>query len=150
MTPSAPGAPPPSPRRLSLVVTNERREVGRLMERFEETAREWGLSEDDTVNLNLILDEFVSNVIRHGFEDGRPHEIPVHVELAGDVVRIRIEDDGKPFNPLEAPPPDLDLPIEERPLGGLGIFIARSLADTVEYSREHERNVLTITKRLTA
>ena len=139
---------PGSSRTFSLVVRNERREVGRLMERIEKVAAEWGLSEDDTVNLNLILDEFVSNVIRHGFEDEGEHDIPVTLDLDGDVVNIRIEDDGRPFNPLEAPPPDLDLPIEERPLGGLGIFIARSLADTVEYRRENNRNVLLITKRL--
>ena len=139
---------PGSSRTFSLVVRNERREVGRLMERIEKVAAEWGLSEDDTVNLNLILDEFVSNVIRHGFEDEGEHDIPVTLDLDGDVINIRIEDDGRPFNPLEAPPPDLDLPIEERPLGGLGIFIARSLADTVEYRRENNRNVLLITKRL--
>jgi anti-sigma regulatory factor (Ser/Thr protein kinase) len=131
---------------LSLVLSNERHEVARLMDRVEEQCREWGLSEDDTVNLNLILDEFVSNVIRHGYQDERPHDIHVVVALAGNVASVRIEDDGKPFNPLEAPPPDLDLPIDQRPIGGLGIFIARSLADSVEYRRERGRNVLTMTK----
>jgi anti-sigma regulatory factor (Ser/Thr protein kinase) len=133
---------------LSLVVANERREIARLMERVEQQCHEWGLSEDDTVNLNLILDEIVSNVIRHGYDDEAAHEINVVVGLAGDVARIRIEDDGKPFNPLEAPPPDLDLPIEQRPIGGLGIFIARSLADSIDYRRERGRNVLTLTKKV--
>ena len=133
---------------LSLVVANERSEVGRLMDRVEQQCHEWGLAEDDTVNLNLILDEFVSNVIRHGYEDEGPHEIHVVVGLAGDDASIRIEDDGKPFNPLEAPPPDLDLPIDQRPIGGLGIFIARALVDSIEYRRERGRNVLTMTKKV--
>src|SRR5262245_7621616 len=121
---------------LSLVLSNQRREVARLMDRVEAQCREWGLSEDDTVNLNLILDEFVSNVIRHGYANEGPREIHVVVSLAGNVASIRIEDDAKAFNPLDAPPPDLDLPIDQRPIGGLGIFIARSLADSVEYRRE--------------
>ena len=131
---------------LSLVLSNQRSEVARLMDRVEAQCHEWGLSEDDTVNLNLILDEFVSNVIRHGYDDDQAHEIHVALGLAGTVASIRIEDDAKPFNPLEAPPPDLDLPIEQRPIGGLGIFIARALADSVEYRRERGRNVLTMTK----
>ena len=133
---------------LSLVVSNKRSEVARLMDRVEQQCHEWGLSEDDTVNLNLILDEFVSNVIRHGYEDDAAHEIHVVVGLAGDTASIRIEDDAEPFNPLEAPPPDLDLPIDQRPIGGLGIFIARALADSIEYRRERGRNVLTMTKKV--
>jgi anti-sigma regulatory factor (Ser/Thr protein kinase) len=133
---------------LSLVLSDQRSEIARLMDRVEVQCREWGLSEDDTVNLNLILDEFVSNVIRHGYDDGRAHEIHVAVGLAGDVASIRIEDDGRPFNPLDAPPPDLDLPIEQRPIGGLGIFIARALADSIEYRRERDHNVLTMTKKV--
>jgi anti-sigma regulatory factor (Ser/Thr protein kinase) len=116
------------------------------MDRVERQCREWGLSDDDTVTLNLILDEFVSNVIRHGYEDDDAHDIHIVIGLAGEVATIRIEDEGKPFNPLEAPPPDLDLPIEQRPIGGLGIFIARAMADTIEYRRERGRNVLTMTK----
>jgi anti-sigma regulatory factor (Ser/Thr protein kinase) len=137
-----------SRRVLSLIVGNERREIARLMERVEHECHGWGLVEDDIVNLNLILDEFVSNVIRHGYDDDLEHQVAVVVSLEGELATVRIEDDGKPFNPLEAPPPNLDLPIEERPIGGLGIFIARALADSVEYRRERDRNVLVMTKKV--
>ena len=59
---------------------------------------------------------------------------------------IVVEDDGKPFNPLDAPPPNLDLPIDERPIGGLGIFLMKSLTSAMDYRREGDRNTLTLTK----
>ena len=74
-----------------------------------------------------MLDEIVLNVIRHGHDDQGEHEIHVRLRAGPDAVTIMVEDDGKPFNPLDAPPPNLDLPIEQRPIGGLGIFLVKSL-----------------------
>ena len=68
--------------------------------------------------------------------------------LEGDELTIRVEDDGRAFDPLQAPPPDLDLPLEERPVGGLGIHIVRSVMDAVEYQRRGGRNVLTMRKTI--
>jgi anti-sigma regulatory factor (Ser/Thr protein kinase) len=131
---------------LSVVVANDRREIARLNRLVEEFGRAARLDEDDTTDINLLLDEFVSNVIKYGYDDKSEHQIQVTVELDGRHLTIRIQDDGKAFNPLEAPEPDLDLPIEERPIGGLGILIARTLADSLEYRREGGRNVLTMQK----
>ena len=64
---------------------------------------------------------------------------------AGTVV-VQVEDEGRPFNPLEAPPVDLDAPIEGRPIGGLGIHLIRSLMDAIEYRHEDGRNVLVMRK----
>jgi anti-sigma regulatory factor (Ser/Thr protein kinase) len=131
---------------LSVALVNERREIGRLIRLTDEFGRSAGLVDDDTTDINLLLDEFVSNVIKYGYDDAREHRIQVTMELEGRRLTIRIEDDGKAFNPLEAPAPDLDLPIEERPIGGLGILIARTLADSLDYRREGDRNILTISK----
>jgi anti-sigma regulatory factor (Ser/Thr protein kinase) len=131
---------------LSVVVVNNRREIARLLQLVEDFGRAAGLVEDDTTDINLLLDEFVSNVIKYGYDDGLEHQIQVTVKLEGRHLTMRIEDDGKAFNPLEAPEPDLDLPIEERPIGGLGILVARTLADSIKYRRKGGRNVLTIRK----
>jgi anti-sigma regulatory factor (Ser/Thr protein kinase) len=72
----------------------------------------------------------------------------VRLALDPDTLTIQVADDGVPFNPVDAPPPDLDLPIEERPIGGLGIHIVRSLVDTIEHRRDDGRNVLTMTKKM--
>ena len=136
------------PSALHVTVINQRREIARLAELFDERAKAWGLSEDDTCNVQLMLDEFVSNVIKYGYADRREHQIDVDVALAGGLLTIRIEDDGKAFNPLDAPPPKFDLPIEERPIGGLGVYIVKTLADSIDYRRDAGRNVLTMTRRV--
>ena len=139
-------AEPPFRRTRSFAVVNQRREITKLVQLVEQLSGDWELSDDVAFNVSLLLDEFVSNVIKYGYSDTLEHQIDIHVELESGVLTIRIEDDGKPFNPLDAPLPDLDLPVEKRPIGGLGIFIARTMADSIGYSREAGRNVLTIRK----
>jgi anti-sigma regulatory factor (Ser/Thr protein kinase) len=139
-------APHSSRRILSLVVMNQRREIPRLARAVDQFAGDCGLSEDDTATVNLLLDELVTNVIKYGFDDGLDHQIFVSVVLDGDNMTVRVEDDGKPFNPLDAPPPKLDLPIEERPIGGLGVHIVKTMADSLEYQRDAGRNIVTMRK----
>ena len=96
----------------------------------------------------MALDEALSNVVRHGFADRRPHEITVVLTLAIDELRVAIEDDGHSFNPLTAPRPDLDSPLGERRVGGVGVHLIRELMDRVRYERVGGRNRLTMVKRL--
>jgi anti-sigma regulatory factor (Ser/Thr protein kinase) len=133
---------------LPAIVVNNRREVGRLIDLVEAFGRTSGLAEDDITDVSLLLDEFVSNVIKYGYDDAGEHEIQVVVTIDGRSLTIRIEDDGRAFNPLEAKAPDLTLPIEERPIGGLGILIAKTLADSIDYERTDGRNILTLRKTI--
>src|SRR4051812_6168956 len=96
----------------------------------------------------LALDELVSNVVLHGFDDPIGQEITVSIEVSGREVHGVVSDAGREFDPLNAPPPDLDLPLEQRSLGGLGIHIVRSLMDHTEYRRENGKNFLTVRKRI--
>ena len=146
--PFDPSAVSPSARVLSMVVANDRRELARIGERVERFASECRLSADHAASLNLVLDELVSNVIKYGYEDQGPHEIHVTVEVQRDLLTVSVEDDGKPFNPIEAPLPNVDLPIEERPIGGLGMLLIRSIADDLHYRRERGRNIVTLKKRV--
>ena len=70
--------------------------------------------------------------------------------IASERLSIAITDDGHFFNPLEHPEPDMSLPVEERPIGGLGIHLLRKMADHIEYERTSERNRLRIHKTITA
>ena len=90
----------------------------------------------------------MTNIISYAYDDDADHYVMVRVALDRDVVSVRVEDDGRAFNPLDAAPPDLRLGADERPIGGLGVHIVRSVMDTLEYQRENERNVLIMTKRL--
>jgi anti-sigma regulatory factor (Ser/Thr protein kinase) len=133
---------------LSVVLLNHRRELGRLSGLVDEFAAANSLSPDDAALVHLLLDETVVNVMKHGFDDDREHEIRVGIALDRNVLTVQIEDDGRAFNPLEHPPPDLTLPLEERPIGGLGIHIVRMSVDEMVYRRDRGRNVLTMRKTL--
>jgi len=129
---------------LSLILRNHVSEIARLVERLERFGHEAGLPDDVTFRLTLALDEIVSNVIRHGFDDAGEHAIAVTLDIAGGTITATVVDDGSPFDPLDAPAPDLDAPLEERRPGGLGIHLVRTTMDDVRYARDGDRNVLTI------
>lgn len=98
--------------------------------------------------VNLALDELVTNAVLYGFDNASGRELAVHVEVYEGEVRASVTDDGREFNPLEQAPPDLNAPLDERALGGLGIHLVRNLMDRVEYARLGGKNVLTVRKRI--
>lgn len=129
---------------LAVTLRNHPSEVGRLVDRLEAFGAEAGFPPDVTFRLTLALDEIVCNVIRHGFDDDKEHQIQVAVDVADGVVTASVTDDGVAFDPRDAPPPNLNTPIEEREPGGLGMHLVRSTMDEVDYRREGGRNVLTV------
>lgn len=96
----------------------------------------------------LIAEELVVNTISYGYGDDGRHEIEVRLALEGRSLRMEIRDDGRPFDPLDRDAPDLDAPIDQRPIGGLGIHLVRTLSDAVAYRRCGRHNVITIEKRV--
>lgn len=127
----------------------------REIERLNRIVRQFGdLHEVPSRSLyavNLALDEVVTNLILHGFEDaeGAKHaEFEVRLAAEAETIHAEVEDTGRAFNPLDAPPPDLTAPLDQRSLGGLGIHLVRSLMDGVKYRREKAKNVLTMHKRI--
>ena len=99
--------------------------------------------------VKLILEEMAINVIDYGSGEGLA---PIHIQLTtkGDAVTIEITDVGQPFDPIkEAPSPDLSLSLEERPIGGLGLYLVRTMVDEMHYRWEDGQNHLKlITRRL--
>ncbi len=132
----------------SLELTNQLSEIGKLTDLLERLAGPWGLSEDVLFEANLALDEIVSNIIRHGYPDSGDHRITVRIRLEKGNLVMEVEDDAPQFNPLDAPEPDTNAPLEERGIGGLGIFLTRKLMDNVSYRRSGGKNLLTLSKRL--
>jgi anti-sigma regulatory factor (Ser/Thr protein kinase) len=129
---------------LTLTLKNDPAEIGRLVDLLEAFGPQSGLTDDATFKLTLALDEIVANVVRHGFDDDREHRIEVKVTVDDRTVTASVEDDGVEFDPREAPVPDLDLPIEMRKPGGLGMHLVKATMDSVEYRRQDGRNILTV------
>jgi serine/threonine-protein kinase RsbW len=94
----------------------------------------------------LALEELVTNCIKYGYDDEAEHIITVRVEFTPGEMSMTVEDDGHPFNPLEQAEPDTGLPIEDRPIGGLGIHMLRKMSDRMEYARIDGRNRVTLHK----
>ena len=133
---------------MSVTLVNDLSEIERLSRLVEAFGEAEGLGAEPIFSVNLALDEVVTNVIRYGHDDdGRQHPIVVRLALEDGVLTAEVEDDGRPFNPLDAPPPDINASLEDRPIGGLGIHLVRSVMTSVEYRRENGRNVLTMKKK---
>ena len=97
---------------------------------------------------NLAIEEFTTNSIKYGYDDTEEHLIEVNLSLSSDELVLTIVDDGRAFNPLEAPEPKISTPVEDRPVGGLGIYLVRKMSDQMEYAREGGKNRLTLHKSL--
>ena len=104
------------------VIGNQIGELTSLAEKIDDLSQEWELSPGLAMNMNLVIEEAVSNIIFYAFKDKGKHEILITVSLKNKQLTIEITDDGIPFNPLAQQQPDINLPAEERPVGGLGIF----------------------------
>ena len=91
------------------------------------------------MNINLALEEAVSNIIFYAFSDSKDHEIQININLKNNQLTIIIEDNGKPFDPTDVANPDINLTAENRPIGGLGIFLIRKIMDKVFYLRADEK-----------
>lgn len=133
----------------SIRLRNQLSELPRLTQALETFAQQQGLARKSALELELILEELVTNVIRHGYDagDAREHQIAIALELDADRIRIEVVDDGRPFDPRQAPAPDTTAPLEERPVGGLGLHLVRRLVDGLEHERRDGRNHLVLWKR---
>lgn len=142
---------PPDPNRLSLSVANDLGELEALAERIEQFGEAVDLPPKDLFRLNLAVEELVTNVINHGFEDTGVHRIELELECRDGRLHLQLRDDGVPFNPLEdAPEVDVEASADEREIGGLGVHLVRSLFDEQDYRREGRFNVLKLSKPLDA
>jgi len=138
-----------TPKKVVLALKNDVTELERVAVELQAFGTATGLSEEMVGELNLCLEEILTNVMFYGLEEGRDPEsleIELQMEVADSTLRVSVRDNGKPFNPLEAGDPDTDLPVEEREIGGLGIHLVRELMDELVYARDDDRNVLTMKK----
>ena len=122
-------------------------EIPRLIEWVEARCAAAGVAGEIAMKLALVLEEAVANVIQHGLLGSPPaHRITVRLDIDADSVAAEVIDKGSPFDPTSAPPPDLSLPLEQRPPGGLGIHLMREMMDGLDYRRSGDSNILRLRK----
>ena len=131
--------------RMTIGAGAERSEIARVNAAFARFAEQHALPAPVRRGLQIALDELLSNTIMYGEGEG---ETTVEVEASGDRVTLTLTDDGRPFDPFTVATPDTSLPLEQRPIGGLGIHLVREMMDEVSYQRRSGRNVVVLTKLL--
>lgn len=131
---------------VSVVFLNQLSELERLNEVVETFALEHGLASKLVFEINLALDELLTNVISYAFKDTEEHQIQLWIQLESGLLTLRLEDDGIPFDPTRMADPDVDRAVEDREIGGLGVFFVKKVMDSLDYKRVEERNVITLTK----
>lgn len=139
------GAGPTGLRR-SLTLHNDIRQISRLADFVTGIATESGIDQTTAMSLNLALEEAVSNVILYAYPEGTEGTVDVDAAIWEDRIDFRITDSGRPFDPTLSIGPDLTLKAEERPIGGLGIYLVKKIMDHVSYTRENGKNILSMTK----
>jgi serine/threonine-protein kinase RsbW len=129
-------------------IENQIGELAVLAAKIEELSEKWDLSMSLTMNINLVLEEAVSNVIFYAFDKDEKHLIQILIDIEENILTLEIVDDGIPFDPLAREMPDITLPAEDRPIGGLGIFLISKIMDKVSYKRQNNQNILTLIKNI--
>ena len=133
----------------TLLVDNQMSELRRLADFLDDLGEEWELNPGLVFSLNLVLEEALTNIILYGFQDTDKHSIEMEFSRTQiDQLVVCVIDDGHPYDPTQKEDPDLSLPAEERPVGGLGIFLIKKIMDKVEYHRNNNKNFLILTKNI--
>ncbi|MCY4601279.1 MAG: ATP-binding protein [Acidobacteria bacterium] len=116
------------------------REFAEEVEAFGEAT---GLPETKVYIVNLTLDELIANIVMYGFDGVADPEINVELALGNEKLVLTLEDNGKPFDPTQDPAPDITSPLMDRPIGGLGRYFVKKLADRLSYAYVDGRNRVT-------
>lgn len=130
-----------------LEISNDLKETSRISGFMERIGKDAGIEAPVMNRLNLAVEELMVNAVEYAYQEGTEGKICLNVvrEDSGALVFV-LSDSGRPFDPTMAPDPDLSLDADSRPVGGLGIFLARKIMDGISYRREGRRNVLTMRK----
>ena len=118
-----------------------------LAENIENFGQQNGISGKTLFEVNLVIDELFTNLVSYGCFSGT-HNFNITLILKDGTMRIEVEDDGKPFNPLEIPEPEIQCDCDERKIGGLGIHFMRKMMDDIEYLWVDGKNMLKLTKNI--
>ena len=131
-----------------LILHNSMDEWGELLRFTEEFATHHGISKEDLINIDVILEEIVTNILKYGGMPSDADACTIELILRSSLLEIKVSDSGEPFNPLLLPEVDTDKGIEDRPIGGLGIHFVKKLTISQHYEYKDGKNVLTLVKEL--
>ncbi|MCY9668522.1 ATP-binding protein [Paenibacillus alginolyticus] len=132
----------------SIVLSNDLKELERLGVFLRGLSGTMGMDDHTLYQVNLVCDELVTNIILYGYPPDEPsrHTIRIDLGLVPGGWELRMTDRGVPFNPLLKSSPTVDLSLEDRGIGGLGIYFVKQVMDDIMYERLNGENVLMMKK----
>jgi serine/threonine-protein kinase RsbW len=111
-----------------------------------ECCARYDIPSDVVLDLKLAVDEACTNIIEHGYKGMDPGSVILSFRIEPDRILVQITDFGHVFEPVEAPKPDVEAALENRELGGLGLYLIYQTMDNIDYQSSEEGNTLTFTK----
>ena len=129
-----------------LTIGSEIEEIPKISALLDECMHTYGFGEEEILDTQLAVEEAVTNVIVHGYKK-LGGEIIVSCQISPDRIKVQITDAAPRFDPLTVPEPELDGSIEDRDVGGLGVFLIRQVMDEIFYRYENGKNILVLIKR---
>lgn len=132
------------PDRVDLTLTPALPEIARALSAVETVFETRPGHDAESFALSLALDELLTNIIQYGYDAPSRGMIQLAIWATGNSVRCTIFDDGRAFDPTTVPEPDLDAPLEERQIGGLGMHFVRESLQDIRYERRDGLNVLNL------
>jgi len=139
----------PLPQTTHIVIRNDAADLAALTAAMERVAAEHGMPEKSLFQLQVALDEMVSNVIKYAWPELNAHDIEIRVTARHDGIEVEIIDDGRMFDPRDAPKRDKPPPGQRPRPGGVGVQMTEQLVDRIDYARMGNRNHTTLTKLCT-
>ena len=131
---------------VSFEIPAELEQIQKVSEKIEQCMKSHGWGEDAVLDVQLAVEEAVTNSILHGY-DGTSGTIAIRIETTPHYITVEVADDAPAFDPLSVPDPDIDADLEDRQIGGLGIFLIRRVMDEVTYRFDGKRNILVLVKK---
>ncbi len=107
-----------------------------------------GLSRKAIFEINLVMEEIFTNIVTHAFDNNAEHRISFLFLHENGMMIMRIEDTGISFNPLCVQTPDLECSLEDRKIGGLGVYLTKHFMDHIDYERRGNKNILILKKSI--
>lgn len=130
-----------------LVLHNDIKQISLLTRFIDNIAEDLKIDPGLAMSINLALEEAVTNVIMYAYPKESDEVLELDAIISPGSLEFVITDSGKAFDPTAAPEADVSLDVQDRPIGGLGIYLVRNIMDTVRYERKDGRNILTMIKK---
>jgi anti-sigma regulatory factor (Ser/Thr protein kinase) len=133
----------------TITISNKIEELEKVSEFLEEFCEIHEIPIKISNTFQIVIDELLSNTIFYGFSKKDKGSIEIQLTLEENIFVVVLIDDGKKFDPHDAPQPDLlNQDIENKQIGGLGINIVKKMTDSFKYERKKNKNIVTLSKKI--